>query len=172
MLAGYCGAALCAKNAVCLWDDEQDVQYCACPDGYEGDGLRSCKLIPPPCNVKYNCGLNAACVPANNNTYECACNSGFYGDGLICIEEVNCHNTKLCHDQGRCIQTSSGFQCVCNGGKCQRQRANKNIISSFFSNKFNLNRLHRKRNLLYGAVPARRYILIAKSRSCDFKICN
>lgn len=119
VLAGYCGAALCAKNAVCLWDDEQDIQYCACPDGFEGDGLHSCKLIPPPCNVKYNCGLNAACKPTNNNTYECACNSGYYGDGLICIEEINCRNADLCHEFGRCIETSSGLQCVCNSGECQ-----------------------------------------------------
>lgn len=122
MPAGYCGAALCAKNAICLWDNIEDVQYCACPDGYEGDGLQSCKLIPPPCNVQNNCGLHAMCQPTRNNTYECACDPGFYGDGFICIEEINCMNTPLCHEQGRCIQTSSGFQCVCNGGKCEHKR--------------------------------------------------
>lgn len=124
MVAGYCGAALCANNAVCLWDNEQEVQYCACPEGYEGDGLQSCRPIPPPCNVKYSCGLNAQCVPTNNNTYGCVCNPGFSGDGFNCIEEVNCMNTRLCHDQGRCIKTSSGFQCICNAGKCQQLSAN------------------------------------------------
>ena len=129
MPAGYCGGAYCAKNAVCLWDNIQDFQYCQCPDGFVGDGLKSCVSVPPPCNVKNNCGLNAQCAPAYNNTYECACNSGFYGDGFICVEEINCMNAPLCHEQGRCIKTSSGFQCVCNAGKYEQKLK---IIRTFF----------------------------------------
>lgn len=118
MPAGFCGGTFCAKNAVCLWDNVQGVQYCSCPEGFVGDGLTSCKSVPPPCNVKNNCGLNAQCVPTNNNSYECACNQGYYGDGFICILEINCANTpSLCHEQGRCISTKSGYQCVCNAGK-------------------------------------------------------
>lgn len=114
---GYCGGTFCAKNAVCLWDNVQSVQYCSCPDGFAGDGLTSCKSIPPPCNVKNNCGMNAQCVPTANDTYECACNPGYYGDGAVCILEINCANTpSLCHEQGRCISTKSGYQCVCNAG--------------------------------------------------------
>lgn len=29
---------------------------------------------------------------------------------------------QLCHEQGRCIHTSSGYQCVCNAGKCSRSK--------------------------------------------------
>lgn len=115
---GYCGGAFCAKNAVCLFDHLQNVQYCSCPEGFVGDGLESCKSVPPPCNIKNNCGLNAQCVPTSDNKYECACNSGFYGDGFICVPEINCMNVpQLCHEQGRCIHTASGYQCVCNAGK-------------------------------------------------------
>lgn len=116
--AGFCGGAYCAKNAVCLWDNVLGIQYCSCPEGFVGDGLTNCKSVPPPCNVKNNCGLNAQCAPTQNNTYECACNQGYYGDGFICILEINCANTpSLCHEQGRCISTNSGYQCVCNAGK-------------------------------------------------------
>lgn len=118
MPAGFCGGTYCAKNAVCLWDNVQGIQYCSCPEGFVGDGLISCKSVPPPCNVKNNCGLNAQCIPNTNNSFECACNQGYYGDGFICILEINCANTpSLCHEQGRCISTKSGYQCVCNAGK-------------------------------------------------------
>lgn len=109
---------MCAKNAVCLWDAEQNVQYCNCPEGFVGDGLISCKSVPPPCNVRNNCGLNAQCAPnAANGSYECMCNEGFEGDGFNCMPEVNCYNVPtLCHEFGRCISTRSGYQCICNSG--------------------------------------------------------
>ncbi|XP_031633983.1 nidogen [Contarinia nasturtii] len=117
VLSGYCGGTFCAKNAVCLLDNIQGVQYCSCPEGFVGDGLTSCKSVPPPCNRKNNCGLNAQCIQNENGAYECACNQGFYGDGFICILEINCANTpSLCHEKGRCVSTKSGYQCVCNAG--------------------------------------------------------
>lgn len=61
--AGSCGGAICAENAVCKYDDLQSVNYCHCPEGHTGDGLSSCKSIPPQCNVRNNCGLYATCVP-------------------------------------------------------------------------------------------------------------
>lgn len=115
---GFCGGAFCAKNAVCLYDSVQSVQYCSCPEGFVGDGIEVCKSVPPPCNVRSNCDLNARCVEIQSNVYECACNPGFYGDGLTCVPEVNCYNQpSLCHAQGHCISTTSGYQCVCNAGK-------------------------------------------------------
>lgn len=60
---GYCGGAFCAENAVCQWDNVDKVNYCLCPDGFIGDGVKTCKSIPPPCNVRNNCGLNANCLP-------------------------------------------------------------------------------------------------------------
>lgn len=138
MPSGFCGGAYCATNAVCLWDDELRVSYCACPEGFSGDGVQSCRSIPPTCNVKNNCGLNAQCVP-KDNTYECACNDGFYGDGFICVPEVNCFNVpSLCHENGRCISTKSGYQCICNAGmylflklmKC----SSRNVMYSHFFN--------------------------------------
>lgn len=107
---------MCAENAVCLTAD--DVQYCACPEGFVGDGLHSCRSIPPPCNVRNNCGLNAQCLPNDNGTFACACNQGFEGDGFNCSPEVNCYNVPtLCHELGRCVSTRSGYQCVCNSGE-------------------------------------------------------
>lgn len=118
--SGYCGGAYCAKNAVCLFDDIQSVQYCSCPGGFVGDGLKSCVSIPQPCNVRNNCGLNAQCVPANNGSFECACEAGYHGDGFICILEINCANTpSMCHERGHCISINSGYQCVCNTGNCR-----------------------------------------------------
>lgn len=59
---GLCGGAICAENAVCKWDQEQQVSYCHCPPEFVGDGVKLCKSIPPPCNVRNNCGLYATCT--------------------------------------------------------------------------------------------------------------
>lgn len=115
--SGFCGGTFCATNAVCLWDNEQHVSYCSCPEGFLGDGIISCKSIPPTCNVKNICGLNAQCLPTDDS-YACKCNSNFYGDGFICVPEINCYNQpSLCHENGRCVSTKSGYQCICNSGK-------------------------------------------------------
>lgn len=101
-----------------MWDAEQLVQYCSCPEGFVGDGVQSCKSIPPTCNVKNNCGLNAQCLLKLDDIYECTCNNGFYGDGLICVPEIDCFNLpSLCHENARCISTTSGYQCFCNSGE-------------------------------------------------------
>lgn len=60
--AGTCGGVMCAENAVCKWDNQQGVNYCHCPEGHIGDGLTTCKSIPPQCNIRNNCGLYATCV--------------------------------------------------------------------------------------------------------------
>lgn len=62
--AGSCGGAYCAENAICSWEPIQKISYCLCPEGFEGDGVRQCKSIPPPCNVRNNCGLYGSCVPS------------------------------------------------------------------------------------------------------------
>lgn len=116
--SGYCGGTFCAKNAVCLSDSVQSVQYCSCPENYVGDGLTNCTYVPPTCDVINNCGLDARCVPNANGTYECVCNPGFEGNGFDCTPEKNCYNIpSLCHEFGRCISTRTGYQCICNSGK-------------------------------------------------------
>ena len=60
---GSCNGAYCAENAQCLYDDRMRVNYCHCPEGYVGDGVVECKSVPPPCNVRNNCGLYASCTP-------------------------------------------------------------------------------------------------------------
>lgn len=61
--AGSCNGAFCAENAICLYDDRQKVNYCNCPEGFIGDGVSACKSVPPPCNIRNNCGLYASCSP-------------------------------------------------------------------------------------------------------------
>lgn len=61
--AGSCNGAFCAENAICLFDDRQKVNYCYCPEGFIGDGVSACKSVPPPCNIRNNCGLYASCSP-------------------------------------------------------------------------------------------------------------
>lgn len=58
-----CGGAYCAENAICQWDHIERISYCHCPEDFIGDGLKSCKSKPPPCNIRNNCGLNAICMP-------------------------------------------------------------------------------------------------------------
>lgn len=160
--SGYCGGIFCAPNAVCLWDNVQNVQYCECSEGFVGEGWRSCKSVPPPCNVKNNCGLNAQCTPAQNNMYECTCNSGFYGDGFICVPELNCANTPaLCHEQGRCVSTKSGYQCVCNSGRFDWFMLR--IVSSIIFE--SVIRIYWQWNLLQWASSTRFGIFIVESRS-------
>lgn len=117
--SGSCGGAYCAENAVCQWDNHQKVSYCFCPAGFVGDGVRTCKSVPPPCNVRNNCGLNAVCAPnyRDPQLYECSCNQGYHGDGYLCILDVNCQNTPgLCHQDASCTSTAAGLKCVCNTG--------------------------------------------------------
>lgn len=60
---GSCGGVYCAENAICMLERRQNIQYCHCPEGFIGNGLHSCKSIPPPCNIRNNCGLHASCEP-------------------------------------------------------------------------------------------------------------
>lgn len=117
--AGSCGGAYCADNAICKWDQYQQVPYCHCPEGHIGDGIQQCKSIPPPCNIRNNCGLHATCVPnfREPSKHECTCNPGFFGDGFVCTPERNCVNIpSLCDPNAKCISTTTGYQCVCNQG--------------------------------------------------------
>uniref|UniRef100_A0A182XKY2 Nidogen n=1 Tax=Anopheles quadriannulatus TaxID=34691 RepID=A0A182XKY2_ANOQN len=117
--AGSCGGAYCAENAVCVIDPVQKIPYCHCPQGFVGDGVSQCRSIPPPCNVRNNCGLHAACVPSyrDPSSYECMCNQGFFGDGFVCTPERNCANIpSLCDPNARCESTTNGYQCICNDG--------------------------------------------------------
>jgi nidogen (entactin) len=120
VLAGSCGGAYCAENAVCQWDNRQKVSYCLCPGGFVGDGIKVCKSLPPPCNVRNNCGLYATCVPnyRDPSVYECACNAGYFGDGFVCTPERNCANVpEMCHRDAHCMSTTAGYECVCNQGR-------------------------------------------------------
>ncbi|ETN61938.1 nidogen [Anopheles darlingi] len=117
--AGSCGGAYCAENAVCVIDEVQKIPYCHCPQGFIGDGVSQCKSIPPPCNVRNNCGLHATCSPSYRqpNTYECACNPGYFGDGFVCTPERNCVNIpSLCDPNAHCESTGSGYRCICKDG--------------------------------------------------------
>lgn len=166
MPIGFCGGAFCATNAVCLWDDRQQVSYCSCPEGFIGDGLQSCKSIPPKCNVRNNCGLNAQCLPVNDS-YECVCNGGYYGDGLLCVPELNCRNVReLCHEFAQCIRTSAGYQCVCNTGKLIVVFTFSNIKTEFLLALF---RIHRKRNSVSRTNKARGWVFVVESRCCHLK---
>lgn len=60
---GSCGGAFCAENAICQWDNTERISYCFCPPGFVGDGLKTCKSVPPACNVRNICGLYASCTP-------------------------------------------------------------------------------------------------------------
>uniref|UniRef100_A0A1Q3FIC5 Putative low-density lipoprotein receptor n=1 Tax=Culex tarsalis TaxID=7177 RepID=A0A1Q3FIC5_CULTA len=114
---GSCGGTYCAENAICMLERRQNIQYCHCPEGFIGNGIHSCKSIPPPCNIRNNCGLHASCEPDYNNpsTYECKCNAGFFGDGFVCTPERNCRNIpSLCDPNAKCVSTTSGYQCICN----------------------------------------------------------
>ncbi|XP_055547444.1 nidogen [Wyeomyia smithii] len=117
--AGSCGGTYCAENAICKWDHQQGIPYCHCPEGYVGDGVMQCKSIPPPCNVRNNCGLHATCGPnfREPSKYECSCNPGFFGDGFVCTPERNCANIpSLCDPSARCVSTTTGYRCICNEG--------------------------------------------------------
>ncbi|XP_058453091.1 nidogen [Malaya genurostris] len=116
---GSCGGAYCAENAICKWDQLQGIPYCHCPPEYIGDGVLQCKSVPPPCNVRNNCGLHATCGPnfREPSKYECICNPGFFGDGFVCTPERNCANIpSLCDPNARCVSTTTGYQCICNEG--------------------------------------------------------
>uniref|UniRef100_A0A182JJM2 Nidogen n=1 Tax=Anopheles atroparvus TaxID=41427 RepID=A0A182JJM2_ANOAO len=116
---GSCGGAYCAENAVCIIDPVQKIPYCHCPQGFLGDGVSQCKSIPPPCNVRNNCGLHATCAPSQREplTFECVCNSGYFGDGFVCTPERNCANIpSMCDPNARCESTTSGYQCICKDG--------------------------------------------------------
>lgn len=120
MPSGSCGGAFCAENAVCQWDHEQKVSYCLCPPDFVGDGVKTCKSVPPPCNVRNNCGLYASCAPnyRDSSNYECVCNDGYYGDGFVCLLEVNCVNVpSLCSPNAKCQSTTSGLKCICDIGE-------------------------------------------------------
>ncbi|XP_039956515.1 nidogen [Bactrocera tryoni] len=116
--AGRCGPVFCGANAICKWDAQQGVQYCDCIEGYEGDALEGCRSIPPPCNVRNNCGVHATCEPTDDPArYECQCNAGFHGDGYVCVEDKNCLNTpQMCDMNAKCLSTNNGLVCVCNQG--------------------------------------------------------
>lgn len=117
--AGSCGGAYCAENAICQYDSVQQVSYCLCPKEFVGDGVQSCKSVPPPCNIRNNCGLDATCAPAYRDPveYECQCNPGFHGDGFVCSKQVNCANTAgLCDKDATCGSSINGPICTCNGG--------------------------------------------------------
>ncbi|XP_055916936.1 nidogen [Eupeodes corollae] len=117
--AGMCGGTYCADNAMCKWDNRQHVQYCECMEGYQGDGVSSCKSIPTSCRVRNTCGVHATCEPSRTDPalFECICNPGFYGDGYLCIEEQNCQNTpSLCDPNASCQSINSGIACVCKPG--------------------------------------------------------
>lgn len=60
---GSCGGVYCASNAACKYDEQHQVPYCECVEGYIGDGIKSCKQPTPTCNVRNNCGLYATCAP-------------------------------------------------------------------------------------------------------------
>lgn len=117
--AGSCGGAICAANAECLWDNDMKIQYCQCPKGFIGDGVSSCNLKAPACDVRNNCGLYASCVRTkDSDDFECECDSGYIGDGLICIPEVNCINKpSLCDKNAKCITVHNEKTCVCNSGE-------------------------------------------------------
>ncbi|KAG4067397.1 hypothetical protein HA402_011951, partial [Bradysia odoriphaga] len=126
---GSCGGAICAENAECQLDPLEQISYCSCPSGYEGDGIVSCKEITPPCNIRNNCGYYASCAPNYRNTsiYECVCDVGYTGDGFTCELEINCQNQpSLCSENAQCVPTSAGLQCVCqvgfigNGSVCSK----------------------------------------------------
>lgn len=117
--AGSCGGAFCAENAICQFDTIQQVSYCLCPKDFVGDGVHSCKSVPPPCNVRNNCGLNAVCGPSHKShgEFECQCNPGYYGDGLLCTLQVNCANTpSICDGDATCGSSINGPICTCNSG--------------------------------------------------------
>ncbi|XP_067632308.1 nidogen [Eurosta solidaginis] len=116
--AGRCGPVFCGANAICKWDSVQGVQYCDCYEGYEGDALEGCRSVPPPCNVRNNCGVYATCEPTDDPArYECQCNAGFHGDGYVCVEDRNCLNTpQMCDMNAKCLSTNNGLVCMCNQG--------------------------------------------------------
>ncbi|XP_063703047.1 nidogen [Culicoides brevitarsis] len=122
---GSCDGAYCAENAICKWDPTEKVKYCHCPEGFVGDGIRTCKSIPPPCNVRNNCGLYASCVPNERHQYECRCDTGYDGDGFVCNPERNCRNyPEICDRNADCESYGATWRCVCrngflgNGSKC------------------------------------------------------
>ncbi|KAH8299746.1 hypothetical protein KR044_005465 [Drosophila immigrans] len=116
--AGRCGSVFCGSNAICKRDPQQDVQYCDCIEGYQGDAQAGCVSTPTPCNVRNNCGIHATCEPTEDPAnYACQCNAGYQGDGYVCIEEQNClNNPTLCDMNAKCMSTNSGLVCVCNQG--------------------------------------------------------
>lgn len=74
---GSCNGAYCAENAYCRYDERLRVNYCHCPEGYVGDGVSECKSVPPPCNVRNNCGLYASCSPNYRWTFQVDLKSKF-----------------------------------------------------------------------------------------------
>ncbi|KAJ8949807.1 hypothetical protein NQ318_000505 [Aromia moschata] len=104
-IAGSCGGGICAENAECLFDDQVPTFYCACKQGYVGDGITECKERVAGCDTLNNCGIHASCqYNPEAYTYKCICNEGFFGDGLSCYAERNCHiDPSMCDVHAVCL---------------------------------------------------------------------
>jgi len=110
---------------------------CTCLDGYAGDGVNSCTLIPEvvltTC-ANLDCNMITSYCDEVGETPKCRCNDGyiqFNGKGK-CHDTNECANRKNnnCHRFAECVNTPGSYHCVCmegsndvsreiNGTRCQ-----------------------------------------------------
>ena len=76
---------VCSPYAKCAEDAERNARYCACHDGYSGDGI-VCTLIANrvSCDVADNCDTFGTCQENPLGVFTCVCLDGFTGDGYTC----------------------------------------------------------------------------------------
>nr|XP_058949529.1 uncharacterized protein LOC131777281 isoform X1 [Pocillopora verrucosa] len=82
---------------------------CSCSIGWKGERCEEPnKCHPNPC-------MNGGSCTALQFDYECTCPHGFRGKN--CEEKRSGCSENPCHNDGHCIETSSGnFECVCRSG--------------------------------------------------------
>ncbi|CAD5213607.1 unnamed protein product [Bursaphelenchus okinawaensis] len=132
----------CHRFGRCIIVDNNDPTfYCACADGYRGDGFESCVQVDNECDPRndYSCNANAQCRLVHNNeahAYLCECNPGYIKHGEHCVPEhtpvipqqpldfeeppaaPTATQCSQCHSQSYCHRNPDGvnYVCVCNAG--------------------------------------------------------
>uniref|UniRef100_A0A1I7SEF3 Nidogen n=1 Tax=Bursaphelenchus xylophilus TaxID=6326 RepID=A0A1I7SEF3_BURXY len=136
-----------------LTSDDDPIFYCACADGYRGDGFQSCVQVDNECDPTnaFACNSNAQCRLVHNNeahAYLCECNKGYVKHGEHCVPEhtpiidtpvdvepvpaaPSPGQCEACSPQAYCHRHPDGvnYNCVCHAGyvgdgkRCSKARS-------------------------------------------------
>ncbi|XP_074049030.1 cubilin [Macrotis lagotis] len=89
----------------------------ACPPGYQGNG-KVCTLINVCSENNGGCHPNASCFRGSGSLPTCICQAGYTGHGYGpsgCVPLSQICQSQPCVN-GRCLETVSGYHCLCNPG--------------------------------------------------------